>query len=83
MLLGIGMMVYGLFSSGAPSDSETLNLGLLNDKTNLVSAGGFLFTSGAIFAAASAILTKLQDALPKETGGHNAQSVESPLDRAF
>jgi hypothetical protein len=82
MLLGIGMMLYGLLSSGAPTDSETLNLGLLDDKSNTVSAGGFLFTSGAVFVAASAIIGALRDALLKQVSDGNSPE-ESILDRAF
>jgi hypothetical protein len=54
------MVLYGLFASGAAEYSETLNIGLLNDKTNMVTAGGFSFTSGSIFLAARAILDRIE-----------------------
>lgn len=57
--IGLLMVLYGLFASGAPEHSETLNIGLLNDKTNMVIAGGFSFTSGSIFLAIRAILNEM------------------------
>jgi hypothetical protein len=57
--LGLLMLAYGLFASGAPEDSETLNLGLLNDKTNMVLAGGFAFASGSVFLAAAAVINEV------------------------
>jgi hypothetical protein len=60
-MIGIGLIavLYGLFASGAPEFSETLNIGLLNDKTNLVIAGGLAFTSGFVLVAAEAIIEQL------------------------
>lgn len=59
MTVGSLMVLYGLFASGAPQYSETLNIGLLNDKTNMVIAGGFVFSSGSIFLGISTILARL------------------------
>jgi hypothetical protein len=59
MVLGLLMVLYGLFSSGAPAYSETLNLGLLNDKTNTVIAGSSVFTSGSIFLGFGALIAHL------------------------
>jgi hypothetical protein len=59
VVLGVLMVIYGLFASGAPQYSETLNIGLLNDKTNMVIAGGFAFTSGSTFLGIGAVLTRL------------------------
>jgi hypothetical protein len=66
-LVGLGVFVtaFGFLSSGAPSYSDTLNIGLLNDKTNLVLIGGFMFVSGIICLAVETailrVLTQSQD----------------------
>jgi hypothetical protein len=65
VIIGLLMVLYGLFASGAPQYSETLNIGLLNDKTNMVIAGGFSFTSGSILLAVGAILKEVGDARRK------------------
>jgi hypothetical protein len=68
-LLAIGMAaaVFGFFKSGAAEYSETLNIGLLTDKTNMVLAGGFMATIGAIFYAthviASAVRMDVKDVI--------------------
>lgn len=60
-LLGFGVIVLlaGLLKSGAAEYSDTLNIGLLNDKTNLTLAGGFAAVVGAIFASASILAEKI------------------------
>ena len=63
VVLGAGAMTYGLFSSGAAPYSETLNLGLLNDKTNLTIAGGFAFTSGLLIAAIESMARRIVRAM--------------------
>lgn len=65
--IGLTVIFYGLTASGAPEGSDTLNIGLLNDKTNAVLAGGFCFTSGAIFLAGGAILKKLSQSIKSKT----------------
>jgi hypothetical protein len=56
-------MTYGVFSSGAPQFSDTLNIGLLNDKTNLVLAGGFAFLSGVLCIGLESVARRVIDAL--------------------
>ncbi|WP_148649442.1 hypothetical protein [Novosphingobium barchaimii] len=53
---GFVVEVYALLKSGAAEYSETLNIGLLNDKTNLMMMGGSLAIVGAIFIAVGALL---------------------------
>jgi hypothetical protein len=62
-VLGLAIMVYGVFSSGAPELSDTLNLGLLNDKTNLTIAGGFCFGTGLLCVALESVARRLLNAL--------------------
>ena len=55
-VVGALLMAYGIGSSGAAEYSDTLNIGLLNDKSNLVMAGGFLAVCGTILIAAASIV---------------------------
>lgn len=59
LLFGSIVTLYGLFSSGAPADSDTLNIGLLNDKTNLVLTGGFMFSAGLLCMALENVARRL------------------------
>lgn len=59
LFLGAMVLLGGLMKSGAPEYSDTLNIGLLNDKTNLVLAGGFLSVCGAIFASSGMVIQRL------------------------
>lgn len=61
LLIAVGLILagYGLLSSGAPAYSDTLNLGLLNDKSNFVILGGFAFTSGSVFLAVAALIDRI------------------------
>ena len=52
LVAGFVGIVYGFNMSGAAPDSETLNIGLLNDKQNVVLASGFASVVGAVFTAA-------------------------------
>ena len=63
IVLGLLMILFGIFSRGAPEYSETLNIGLLNDKTNITIAGGFAFTSGIICLAVESLARRLINAL--------------------
>lgn len=58
VLLAIGgvILIAGLAMSGAAEYSDTLNVGLLNTKTNLVLAGGFTAVVGAVFTAVAFVL---------------------------
>ena len=67
IIIGLLMVLYGLFASGAPQYSETLNIGLLNDKTNMVIAGGFSFTSGTTLLALAEVMTRMSLALGKRS----------------
>lgn len=60
-LLAVGtlIMLFGLVKSGAAEYSDTLNVGLLTEKTNLVLVGGFAQVIGAIFQATSSIMERL------------------------
>jgi hypothetical protein len=64
LLLGTVLMLSGFLMSGAPEYSETLNIGLLNTKTNLVIAGGFVGLSGGMFVAAEYLVQRLSSGIP-------------------
>jgi len=55
-LVGCLIMLIGYGMSGAAEYSDTLNIGLLNDKSNAVVAGGFVALSGAVIFSASQII---------------------------
>ena len=59
LALGAAIMLFGLLKSGAAEYSDTLNIGLLNDKTNLVMFGGFTSVVGAIFASVGQFRSEL------------------------
>jgi uncharacterized membrane protein YgdD (TMEM256/DUF423 family) len=63
ILIGFSLMMYGLFSSGAPPFSDTLNIGLLNDKSNLTLIGGFAFLGGLVCLALESAVRRLIDAV--------------------
>lgn len=48
VVLGILAMGYGLFSTGAPPESETLNLGLLVEKIVFALIGSAFFSVGSL-----------------------------------
>lgn len=77
MIVGISLAAYGLLSSGAPEHSSTLNVGLLNDKSNYVAIGGFSFTGGAIFFAAGAIIRHLGELLAPTRDTESGESREA------
>jgi hypothetical protein len=56
---GLLVTAFGFFSSAAPSYSDTLNIGLLNDKTNTVLVGGFMFSSGIVCLAVGSALRQI------------------------
>jgi len=58
--LGVLIVLLGYGMSGAAEYSDTLNMGLLNDKTNMVLAGGFMAVSGAILFAASQVIAAIR-----------------------
>ncbi|WP_257550281.1 hypothetical protein [Sphingopyxis sp. DBS4] len=61
-VIGAVLMAIGFFQSGAPTYSDTLNIGLLNDKSNLIAVGGYLFVGGMVLHAKEAILAVLAPA---------------------
>lgn len=75
LTVGALIVLLGLFKSGAAEYSDTLNMGLLNDKTNLTLTGGFTSVVGAIFAAAGIVADKLNAGLPY----HDAPVVRGDL----
>jgi hypothetical protein len=75
LILGFSLVAYGLAMSGAPQYSDTLNIGLLNDKSNIVNIGGFCFVSGIILFAAETIRETIERNLNKLT--HEASSNDS------
>ena len=83
IIVGGALMAFGILSSGAPSYSETLNLGLLNDKTNLVIGGGFLFTSGVVCAALESTIRRLGEVINPTVEGSKEVSdgLEKELSR--
>lgn len=68
LAIGVVILLFGVLKSGAAEYSNTLNIGLLNDKTNLTLAGGFTAIIGAIFAAAGTVLEQLQAASSHHDG---------------
>jgi hypothetical protein len=59
LAIGVLIVLVALTKSGAAEYSDTLNIGLLNDKTNMTLAGGFTGVVGAIFAATGAVVERL------------------------
>ena len=55
-VLGAVLMAFAYFQSGAPTYSDTLNIGLLNAKSNLIAVGGYLFVGGMVLHAKDAII---------------------------
>jgi hypothetical protein len=58
-VIGALLMALGYFQSGAPGFSDTLNIGLLNDKSNLIAVGGYVFVGGIVLHAKEAIVEAL------------------------
>ena len=58
VMLGLGGLVIliGLLMSGSHADSDVVNIGLLNTKSNLVVAGGLMSVCGSIFYTADQII---------------------------
>lgn len=60
-LLGLGAL-FALIGFGMDTTAEyssTLNIGLLNDQSNAITAGGFMAVCGAIFYAAGSVIREL------------------------
>ncbi|MGV7120940.1 hypothetical protein [Sphingopyxis sp. 550A] len=63
-VIGAVLMAVGFFQSGAPTYSDTLNIGLLNDKSNLIAVGGYIFVGGMVLHAKEAILAIIAPSPP-------------------
>lgn len=81
LVIGVILMALGFFMSGAAGYSGTLNIGLLNDKTNLVMIGGFITVSGTICVVVSELFEKMDKLMPAKENS-NAE-VENDLDDYF
>ena len=60
ILIGSVVIWLGISMSGAASYSDTLNIGLLNSKSNTVICGCFLFLSGIVLMVGDRIINELE-----------------------
>lgn len=66
LIIGILLMSWGFFMESTVGYSGTLNIGLLNDKSNLVMIGGFLTVSGTICIVVSELIEKMDKLMPAD-----------------
>lgn len=59
-IAGLLGMWFGYASSGAASYSDTLNIGMLNDKSNAVIIGGFVWLAGVVLLAAAEVVSAIR-----------------------
>ena len=63
LLAGLIVMLIGYMKRGTAEYSSMLNIGLLNDKANLVSIGGVITLSGVIFVCTAILASRIQTSL--------------------
>lgn len=59
VIIGVLALLIGFGMSGSAEYSDTLNIGLLNDKSNLIMTGGFMSVCGVVFIATDMIIFAL------------------------
>ncbi|WP_374540742.1 hypothetical protein [Sphingorhabdus sp.] len=64
LALGLLLALAGFAMTTTAEYSDTLNIGLLNDQTNRILAGGFSAVCGAVLFAAGAIIPVIGKLLP-------------------
>lgn len=62
-VIGVILMLIGYAKEGAPAYSDMLNIGLLNDKSNLVAIGGTLTLAGVLFMCTAILAGRIRKAL--------------------